>query len=561
MLGLALGGLGCVNPPSDEPTSPTSLHPNLLVILSDTHRFDHVSPADGGHRLTPNLALLARDGTRFTAATTPIPISAPAYATLLTGLPPIPREAGGHGLLNNHQRLEDTVPRLPTALRELGYRTAAMVANPFCSSAHGFGQGFDHFWGHLHTNTDFFDHFWDGVEGIGKGGEHITRQAIAWLDADADDSQNPAPFFLFAAYMDAHTPWVDATSRPSLLARVEDRPCCLLWAENSHVEQRIPFHAAPGRTSVTLEFVDDDQVLGTGLAVARAEPSGASSGALPIDTPSPLYIVEPRLSDARLRFAEIRGLEPAVEGSTFRRMARRARFVIVNPTTEPITAELRFHGYRRYGPDDSPRRYREAVRAADRHIGTLLGALEERGLDRDTVVVFLSDHGEMLGEHDAWGHVDHLWRETLHIPLVVKGPGFEPGGVRHDPFGLVDLHHLLLGFAAGPTDTVADEVADRGSRFAITYPPEAERLRLVARDGDLELHLDTEGHVALYDLATDPHQTHDLFPTRRDETPVRQMFRQAWDHLEEVDPGNVGGLEGLDAEQRRRLEALGYLDP
>ena len=174
------------------------------------------------------------------------------------------------------------------------------------------------------------------------------------------------------------------------------------------------------------------------------------------DPASPLYIVEPRLTSEALRLEALQGLEPRVEGSSFRRLGRRARFAVHNPTAEPIRSELRFHGYRRYGPDDSPERYAAGVRATDRHIGTLLAALEERGLDDNTVVVFLSDHGEMLGEHEAWGHVDHLWRQTLHIPLIIKAPGLTNahplgelagGGAVHD--GEMGRFHLRHGQGIG----------------------------------------------------------------------------------------------------------------
>lgn len=528
--------------------------PNLLVILSDTHRFDHVSPLDDGRRLTPNLALLARDGLRFTAARTPIPISAPAYATLLTGLPPTPRQAGGHGLLNNHQHLGNALPRLPVLLRRHGYRTAAVIANPFCSTGHGFAEG--------------FDFFWDGVEGVGKGGEHVSREAIAWLDRSLEgqgDAQDPAPFFLFVATMDAHTPWVDPTSQPSLLARIDGEPCCLLWAENSHVEQRIPFVARPGSTTVTLDFVDDHRRHGTGLAVS--EPAGAR------DSASPLYIVEPRLSDERLGLEAVLGLDPPAEGSSFRRLSRRTLFTVTNPTTEPIAGELSFHGYRRYGPEDSPSRYAAGVRAADRHIGTLLAALERRGLDQNTVVVFLSDHGEMLGEHDAWGHVDHLWRQTLHIPLIVKAPGRFEGGEHGGDFDLAELYHLLLALAGHPSGVqgtaklaeltrgaISDDTDEPSAHFAVTYPPEASTLKVVARRGELEFHLDAEGRVALYDLATDPTQATDLFPERRDRRAVRQLLAEARGYLGKVRKGSTSGLDDLDEAARRQLEALGYLD-
>ena len=451
-------GCGGTSDPSPTAGSVVAERPNVLVILSDTHRFDHVSPYDGGERRTPNLELLGRRGVVLEEATTLVPISAPAYASLFTGSPPTE-----HGLLNNHQKLSEEAVTLAEQLSAAGYRTAGAVANPFCGAAQGFAQG--------------FDFFWDQVEGSGKGGEHISREALAWIDAESED---PRPFFVFAALMDAHTPYVDPRTPASLLVEVDGKTCCLLRAEDSHRVQRIPFTARPGKTRITLRFLPPAEDDGSRhLAHKPLETS---------DVPSPLYLVQPTLDRPELTLEAVRGLAPPVGEASYRQLSQVTVFEVSNPGKASVPSELSFRAYRRYGPTDTPALYGEGVRAADRAVGALLGGLEARGLDDETVVIFLSDHGEMLGEHDAWGHVHHLWRPSLRIPLILAGPGIPRGRRWSGDFDLLDLHQLILALTLGEEPTAAGrallagvstgEPAPDEPRVAATYPPEAETLRV-----------------------------------------------------------------------------------
>ncbi len=62
----------------------------------------------------------------------------------------------------------------------------------------------------------------------------------------------------------------------------------------------------------------------------------------------------------------------------------------------------------------------------DRAIGRMLDKLKKLGLEEDTMVVLMSDHGEMLGEHGCKIHGKNLWQEVARIPLIISSPGIEP---------------------------------------------------------------------------------------------------------------------------------------
>jgi len=83
--------------------------------------------------------------------------------------------------------------------------------------------------------------------------------------------------------------------------------------------------------------------------------------------------------------------------------------------------------------------YAAEVRHTDAQIGRLLAELGARGLERRTLVVFASDHGESLGEDDYWfAHGEYLSDVLVRIPLWIRGPGLEPGR-RADVASLLDV--------------------------------------------------------------------------------------------------------------------------
>jgi arylsulfatase A-like enzyme len=73
--------------------------------------------------------------------------------------------------------------------------------------------------------------------------------------------------------------------------------------------------------------------------------------------------------------------------------------------------------------------YDGAIRRGDRYVGKRLDHLDSLGLTDRTIVVFTSDHGEEFLEHGRCFHLTTLYREVLHVPLIVSAPGLEPGRV------------------------------------------------------------------------------------------------------------------------------------
>jgi len=87
--------------------------------------------------------------------------------------------------------------------------------------------------------------------------------------------------------------------------------------------------------------------------------------------------------------------------------------------------------------------YYASVAYMDAQVGKVLDALEEAGLNEKTIVIFTSDHGYHLGEHDFWAKVS-LREESASVPLIISVPGKQPA-VCHSLVELLDLYPTIAG--------------------------------------------------------------------------------------------------------------------
>lgn len=97
--------------------------------------------------------------------------------------------------------------------------------------------------------------------------------------------------------------------------------------------------------------------------------------------------------------------------------------------------------------------YAGEVRNNDAHLQTIMTALDELQLRRNTLLVFLSDHGEHLGERRLWEHTPPGFAQVLHVPLIMSLPGVLPESVRLRPaVQLVDVLPTILELLEIPTE-------------------------------------------------------------------------------------------------------------
>lgn len=168
--------------------------------------------------------------------------------------------------------------------------------------------------------------------------------------------------------------------------------------------------------------------------------------------------------------------------------------------------------------------YYAHIEALDTQVGRLLTQLTRLGLADDTIVVFTADHGDMLGNHDAW-YKSQPWRESVGIPLLMRWPGHIPAGrASNGPISLVDLMPTLLSLCGVPISpsvegvnmaafVCGDETAAAESVFInflaqVRIIPQPPFRGVVTRT---HTYAETEeGPWLLYDDARDPLQKNNL---------------------------------------------------
>ena len=95
--------------------------------------------------------------------------------------------------------------------------------------------------------------------------------------------------------------------------------------------------------------------------------------------------------------------------------------------------------------------YYASVSFMDAQVGKVLAALKKAGLEDDTIVIFTSDHGYHLGEHDFWAKVS-LLDESSQVPLIIRVPGKKPA-VCHSLTELLDLYPTVSALCGLPTQS------------------------------------------------------------------------------------------------------------
>lgn len=243
--------------------------------------------------------------------------------------------------------------------------------------------------------------------------------------------------------------------------------------------------------------------------------------------------------------------------------------------------------------------YDGGVRYTDELVGEVVDLWRQRGTLDDTVVVIVGDHGEMIGEHGAFGHVSSIYQPDLHVPLLVRYPPKIPTGQRiATPVSTVGLFATVMqltdqspleGFVTqvgsllpettptdGPSTYGEPIIAERfeeemlADRFAEGTANGNGPLLLPHgryrsfRKGDLKLvHYTLGGGPWLFDLAADPNEDNNLAASRPDDL-LRMEAELALVEKTLLRPldAPIGDFERKapsDAECAQ-LKAIGYFD-
>jgi len=237
-----------------------------------------------------------------------------------------------------------------------------------------------------------------------------------------------------------------------------------------------------------------------------------------------------------------------------------SRYFLFLHLYEPHTPYTPPDRFRRYLPYDGEVAY------ADELVGRLVATLKRRGEYDKALIVFLSDHGEGLGDHGEMEHGIFLYSETIRVPLIVKLPGEREQGRRvADPVQHIDLVPTILDMAGAPVPaglrgrSITPAFSGRRLEEQGLY---AEALYSRYHYGWSELYALTDSRYRfiraprdeLYDIQQDPGERTNLASERGS---ARVAIRQALDSL--LSGVKIDAPAEVSAEDRDRLRALGYV--
>ena len=353
---------------------------NILFLISDQHRADHVGFLPGSRMATPNLDRLA-EGTAFSNAITANPICTPARTCLLTG-----KYSHQIGMLSMSGDLSLQHPTYLRALQKAGYWTAGIGKFHWLQNwpwGHPQGQGHD----------------------LGALRDKIREYGLDYVWESAGKQLAVRNYCDYGAYLQKKG---------------------LLEAFRDHITAEGPNRQDPALVQFTgnpWPFAEEDYIdCVTGREAVKA------LDVRPKDRPFFLFVSfcgPHKPYDPPRSYLERYPLEEKND------------FI---PGAEPLSDAVRQRLYR------LRRAYKAMIGVIDDQVGLLLARLERDGLLDSTVILFTSDHGEMLGDHSRMSK-QQPWRQSVTVPTAIRHPDYLNGQLCASPVEITDLTATMLDVA------------------------------------------------------------------------------------------------------------------
>ncbi len=372
---------------------------NILLIVSDDLNTS-IGPYLGIDNFTPSLDRLAKEGVRFSRAYSQYPVCGPSRASFMSGLYP-----ETNGILKNNDepgsyRVETPAladhPSMAGFFRENGYYTAR-VSKIFHMSVPG------------------------GIERGDPGGDDPDSWDYAY-NVMAPETLSPGDLELLS---------------PGNLHYGGNFSRMILG--NEHKETQADYLAV----NQALAILENRTI--------KSVSGATNKGKLKPDAPFFLGVglVRPHVPFVAPQYC----YEPHPDGEM-----EIPTFVINDNVPDEALAR---QNHKRWKMSETQKQktisgYMASVRFMDEQVGRLLDGLDRLGIRDETIVVFISDHGYNLGEHDCWSKLS-LWEGSVRVPMIISHPDHQQqnGTVVDEVVELTDLYPTLAVFG-GLSDAQPD---------------------------------------------------------------------------------------------------------
>lgn len=459
--------------------------PNILCFVTDQHRADHLGCYGNPQVRTPNIDRLSAQGVTFTESYVANPVCMPNRACMFTG-----RYPSAHHLRENGQTLSASEAVLPDVLRQAGYQTASI--------------------GKIHLAP------FDMKRSLADSDREMYESHAYWRGHD----ELPMPYYGLdgVCLVDGHGPYVFGNYKR--------------WLDREHpgayemLQQRRALEPPTGARQCWKMALDQELHYNTFIAdrtvdfLRRRDPNRPFFAWCSFPDPHHPFCPPRPYCDwydpAQIDFSPARRISEFDDLPPYFHQAYEGTI-----TTGGTQGDMRTI------TDDH---YREIlaltygmISMVDANIGRVMDALEETGLLEDTIVVFFSDHGDLMGDHWLINKGPFLYRGLVRVPTIWRLPSGLAGTASDEIVSTVDLCPTLLDLAGvqAPEGVQGRSYSGlltgksgAGRDWAYIEYDESyldDRLRQIrSKDWALTYHTNAD-YGLLFDLHEDPHELRNLW--------------------------------------------------
>lgn len=491
--------------------------PNVLLIITDQHRADHLGCYGNRQVRTPHLDRLAARGQRFERCYVANPICMPNRATLLTG-----RMPSVNGVRHNGVPLPLESVTFAEVMRRAGYRTA-LVGKAHLQSQSRREVPDPLLFASMRPNAQSREHWSTAMPDVTDDLRYLAEREELWAAEPYRSVTLPYYGFEHVEFACGHGDQVSGHYRA--------------WARERlpQIDQLIgPTHALPGvsqapqawRTAVPEELYPTSFVEQRTVAALERFAAGADAAPFMLQcsfpdphhpfTPPGRYwdMYDPKDVSLPASFGHVDPEEPALL-RRLRALQSQVDFVPGRFCTQFVgETALRQAIALSYG----------SISMIDDAVGRILAALRRFGLEQNTIVIFTSDHGDLMGDHSLIFKQGFHYEGVIRVPLLWSDPAAIEPAVRSEVVSTLDLARSILG-RAGLTVPVGVQGVD-------ILTGERHRDGVVIEEDELPIHMGELGPVRLtsyidrrwrltvwhgesqgelFDRETDPHELRNLW--------------------------------------------------
>ena len=507
--------------------------PNILIFCTDEQRGDHLGCMGHPHLKTPNIDRIAQEGTLFRSCYSSSPVCMPARATMLTGL-----TNRASGVRTQGITLSEDIPTLPGLLADAGYRT------------HSVGKLHHRPWGGRTIAAD---------EDVSKNperriywkwpgnweGEHYEEFPDNYYGFQTLDVANGHVNYIYGDYVT----WLEA-EHPGAYEGYAYKS-----SDTKSLSIDPELHYNNWIADRSIDFIREASGKSTSVSGSSTPEADNST---PETAAQPFYLWC-SFPDPHFPFAAVSKWSDVYQDTDIELPAITTE---LSPENRSETMQTIGLGTEVFDPDWTRECIRQTygmVSHVDEQVGRVLDCLEELGIADNTIVVYISDHGDQLGEHGLFYKGIYPYEGHAHIPFLVKVPwAQQKGKVVEDVVSMLDMVPTVLDLAgvdqpaderdgewrqmSAPiqpslpgeilTPVVTGNAAPERKNALIEYDAENyeafEELQyrsLVTNDYKLIFYVPTN-ETMLFDRRSDPNETTNLANDPKYQGIVLEMFKQ-----------------------------------